>query len=77
MKITIVGAGAIGGYLGARLALAGEDVTFVARGPNLAALRRRRACRLILEDGTVERAPDPIRGVQSMSDAGVQDVRCC
>ena len=32
MKITIVGAGAIGGYLGARRALAGEDVTFVGRG---------------------------------------------
>ena len=38
MKITIVGAGAIGGYLGARLAIAGEEVTFIARNRNLAAI---------------------------------------
>ncbi|WP_309624783.1 2-dehydropantoate 2-reductase N-terminal domain-containing protein, partial [Methylibium sp.] len=31
MKVAIVGAGAIGGYLGTRLALAGEEVTFIAR----------------------------------------------
>ena len=31
MKFAIVGAGAIGGYLGTRLALAGESVTFIAR----------------------------------------------
>ncbi len=40
MKIAVVGAGSIGGYLGARLALAGEDVTFVARGANLAAIQK-------------------------------------
>jgi 2-dehydropantoate 2-reductase len=39
MKIAIVGCGAIGGYVGARLALAGEDVTFLVRGANLAAVR--------------------------------------
>ena len=39
MKIAIVGAGAIGGYLGVRLALAGEAVSFIARGANLAAIR--------------------------------------
>src|SRR6267142_1115152 len=39
MKIAIVGAGAIGGYLGVRLAASGEDVTFIARGPNLAAIK--------------------------------------
>lgn len=38
MKIAVVGAGSIGGYLGARLALAGEDVTFIARGANLQAI---------------------------------------
>src|SRR5687768_16947321 len=32
MRILVVGAGAVGGYLGARLAEADEDVTFVARG---------------------------------------------
>ena len=41
MRIAIVGVGAIGGYVGARLALAGEQVTFIARGANLDALRTR------------------------------------
>ena len=39
MKIAIVGAGAIGGYVGVKLALAGEDVTFMVRGRNLAAIQ--------------------------------------
>jgi 2-dehydropantoate 2-reductase len=40
MKVGIFGAGAIGGLLGAKLAAAGADVTFIARGPHLAAMRR-------------------------------------
>lgn len=39
MRIVIYGAGAVGGYYGARLAQAGEEVVFVARGTQLAALR--------------------------------------
>ena len=39
MKIAVVGAGAIGGYVGGWLAAAGEDVTFIARGANLEAIR--------------------------------------
>lgn len=39
MKICIFGAGAIGGYMGAKLAQAGADVSLVARGPHLAAMR--------------------------------------
>src|SRR5262249_52706610 len=39
MKITIMGPGGVGGYFGARLAAAGNDVTFVARGSHLAAMR--------------------------------------
>jgi 2-dehydropantoate 2-reductase len=39
MKICVYGAGAIGAYLGAQLALAGADVSFVARGPHLAAMQ--------------------------------------
>ncbi|MDE2360688.1 MAG: oxidoreductase, partial [Betaproteobacteria bacterium] len=35
MKIAIIGAGAVGGLVGARLALAGQQVTFIARGANL------------------------------------------
>ncbi len=39
MKIAIFGAGAIGGFLGARLAQAGVEVTFIARGPHLSAMQ--------------------------------------
>ena len=40
MKLCIYGAGAIGGYLGAKLALAGKQVTLIARGPHLDAIRQ-------------------------------------
>jgi 2-dehydropantoate 2-reductase len=39
MRIVVMGAGGTGGYFGAKLARAGEDVTFVARGAHLAAMR--------------------------------------
>ena len=39
MRYVVVGAGAVGGVVGARLALAGTDVTLVARGPHLDAIR--------------------------------------
>ncbi len=39
MKIAVLGTGGVGGYYGARLAAAGNDVTFIARGAHLAALR--------------------------------------
>jgi len=41
MKFAILGSGAVGGYYGARLAKAGHDVTFIARGAHLAAIRER------------------------------------
>jgi 2-dehydropantoate 2-reductase len=41
MRIAIVGAGSVGGYFGGRLAAAGADVTFLARGAHLEALRSR------------------------------------
>lgn len=40
MRIAVFGAGAVGGYFGARLAAAGEDVHFVARGSHLDAIRK-------------------------------------
>jgi 2-dehydropantoate 2-reductase len=40
MRFTIVGSGAVGGYYGAKLARAGHDVTFIARGAHLDAMRR-------------------------------------
>jgi len=50
MKICIFGAGAIGGYMGAKLAEAGADVSLVARGPHLKAMREN-GLRLIEENG--------------------------
>jgi 2-dehydropantoate 2-reductase len=41
MKIAVLGSGAVGGYYGARLARSGHDVTFIARGAHLAAIRDR------------------------------------
>ena len=49
MKICIFGAGAIGGYMGAKLAQAGADVSLVARGPHLAAMREKGLT--LIEDG--------------------------
>ncbi len=72
MKFAVLGAGAIGGYLGTRLALAGENVTFIARNRNLAAINAN-GFRLIAEDGTELHAPD-VRAVQDMAEAGPQNV---
>ena len=41
MKIAIIGAGGVGGYFGGKMAAAGYDVTFVARGDHLAAIREK------------------------------------
>jgi 2-dehydropantoate 2-reductase len=41
MRVAILGSGAVGGYYGAKLARAGHDVTFIARGRHLAAIRER------------------------------------
>jgi 2-dehydropantoate 2-reductase len=72
MRIAVVGAGAIGGYLGAKLSIAGEDVSFIARNQNLAAIQAN-GFKLILEDGTEQHAPNAM-AVQRMADAGPQDV---
>jgi 2-dehydropantoate 2-reductase len=72
MKIAIVGAGAIGGYAGVKLALAGERVTFLARGANLAAIR---ACgfKLIQSDGT-ELVAREVQATDDYAVAGPQDL---
>lgn len=71
MRFAVVGAGAIGGYLGARLAAAGEDVTMIARGANLDAIRAH-GLRLIQEDGSELRATG-LRAVARPEEAGAQD----
>jgi 2-dehydropantoate 2-reductase len=56
MRIVVAGAGAIGGYIGARLALHGADVTLFARGPHLQAMERR-GLRVISPEGDFEVTP--------------------
>src|SRR6202166_1026754 len=72
LKIAIIGVGAIGGYLGTRLAHAGNEVTFIARGANLDALRTR-GIRLILGDGS-ELAVPHVAATDDYGAAGPQDV---
>ena len=69
MRVCIYGAGAIGGYLGAALAGAGVDVTLIARGPHLAAMRASGLKLLI--DGE-ERISHP-RCTDDPAEAGPQD----
>jgi 2-dehydropantoate 2-reductase len=69
MKICIYGAGAIGGYLGVQLALAGADVSLVARGAHLAAMR---ADGLKLLIGDDERVVRP-RCTDNPAELGPQD----
>jgi 2-dehydropantoate 2-reductase len=72
MKIAIVGAGAIGGYAGVKLALAGEQVTFLARGANLAAIRGA-GMKLIENDGR-ELTARSVTATSDYAEAGPQDV---
>ena len=72
MKIAIVGAGAIGGLVGARLALAGEQVTFLVRGANLLAIRNK-GIKLIEHDGTEQVAAN-VAATDDYAEAGPQDL---
>jgi len=69
MKICIFGAGAIGGYLGAKLAASGADVSLVARGPHLAAIQAN-GLRLIEHDSDTTQT---VTASQNPADLGVQD----
>ncbi len=72
MKVCIVGAGAIGGYMGAKLAQAGAEVTLIARGAHLQAIQA---------NGLTLRSPDGekivvknVVATEDMQAAGAQDV---
>jgi 2-dehydropantoate 2-reductase len=72
VKIAIIGCGAIGGFVGAKLALAGEQVTFLVRGANLEAVRAH-GVKLLQADGSEQVA----RNVTASSDyaaVGPQDL---
>ncbi|MBP6470082.1 MAG: 2-dehydropantoate 2-reductase [Chloroflexi bacterium] len=69
MRICIYGAGAIGGYLGVRLALAGANVTLIARGAHLAAMQAN-GVRLLINGEEQVAYP---RCTDNPADAGEQD----
>ncbi len=69
MKICIYGAGAIGGFMAAKLAKAGADVSLVARGPHLAAMRENGLT--LIEEG--ERWTVPVRAAENPAELGEQD----
>jgi 2-dehydropantoate 2-reductase len=71
MKIAIIGAGAMGGFLAARLASAGEDVTVVDRGETLAAIKTN-GLTLIEADGT--RLSAEVRTAPRVADIGEQEI---
>ena len=69
MKVAIFGAGAIGGMMGVKLAAGGADVTFIARGPHLAAMQ---ADGVTLRSAGAAVTVHP-RCVADAAEAGVQD----
>jgi len=71
MKICVVGAGAIGGLLAIRLANAGNDVSVIARGPNLQAIQEN-GFELIEEDGHVSNTR--MQAFETIGQAGQQDL---
>ncbi|MBA4352545.1 MAG: 2-dehydropantoate 2-reductase [Rhodobacter sp.] len=70
MKICIFGAGAIGGYMAAKLVQAGADVSIVARGPHLAAMQKKGLT--LIEEGR-DPVTLPVRATANAADLGPQD----
>src|SRR5262245_5284757 len=71
MRVTVMGSGGTGGYFGAPLARAGEDVTFVARGAHLEAIR---AKGLTVRSRLVGDFNVPARATADPGEAGAADV---
>lgn len=67
MRIAVIGAGGVGGYFGARMAAAGEDVSFIARGAHLEAMRRDG---LRIESGLGDFTLKPVRAAPSAVELG-------
>lgn len=72
MRVCIVGAGAIGGLLGVKLALAGNDLTLIARGPHLDAIKKN-GLKLVMKNGTEHWARD-VKATGNIYEAGPQDI---
>jgi 2-dehydropantoate 2-reductase len=71
MRIAVMGAGGVGGFFGAKLALAGNDVTFIARGRHLAAIR---ANGLRVESGAGAMHVAKARAMDNVADGQPVDV---
>ncbi len=71
IRVGVVGAGAIGGLMAAKLALGGNEVTVVDLGPHLAAIQKN-GLTLEWHDGKVETAK--VKAVEKVADAGKQDL---
>ena len=70
LKIAVMGSGGVGGYFGARLAHAGSDVTFIARGAHLEALQREG---LTIDSKATPLHVKPVKAVANPTDAGAVD----
>lgn len=71
MRILVMGSGGVGGYFGGRLAAAGNDVTFVARGAHLAAMQENG---LLLDSQLGEALIKPVKAVSDPAAAGKPDI---
>ena len=73
MKVCIVGAGSMGGMLGVKLHNLGEDVTLIARGAHLQAIKQNNGLKLIMNDGTEEFA-EGVKATDDMRTLETQDL---
>ncbi|MCB2094208.1 MAG: 2-dehydropantoate 2-reductase [Rhodobacteraceae bacterium] len=71
MRVCVIGAGAIGGLMAAKIATGGHDVTVIDMGPHLAAIRKN-GLKLIWHDGT--EIVSRVKAVASAAEAGEQDL---
>ncbi|MBX9962192.1 MAG: 2-dehydropantoate 2-reductase [Burkholderiales bacterium] len=71
MHIAIIGAGGVGGYFGARLAQEGEQVTFIARGAHLAAMREHG---LRVRSANGDMSVHPVEATDDATTVGVVDL---
>ena len=71
MRIVIFGTGGVGGYFGGRLAQTGEDVTFIARGEHLRAIK---ADGLKVESSSGDFVVYPAKATDNVSEVGETDL---
>lgn len=71
MKIAVFGTGGVGGYFGGRLAHAGEDVTFIARGEHLRAVKDKG---LVVESSLGNFVVSPAKATEDVSEVGKVDL---